>query len=158
VAASGVLAATAGAADETVRLWPGAAPGTEDWKVEERTFQVPVKDLGSLSLVTDVTVPTLTVVRPDPAQANGTAVIVCPGGGFQFLSWESEGLEVARWLAQRGVTAFVLKYRVRMANDGGAAGKDAPKSFEAALKAGEPKIDTGSRATGSASWASRPGP
>jgi acetyl esterase/lipase len=140
VAVSGVLAATAGAADETVRLWPGAAPGTEDWKVEERMLKVPVKDAGMLTLVTDVTVPTLTVVRPDPAQSNGTAVIVCPGGGFQFLSWESEGMEVARWLAGRGVTAFVLKYRVRMANDGG-TGKEGPTTFEAALKAGEPKIN-----------------
>src|SRR5262245_6281876 len=141
VAASGVLAATAGAADETVRLWPGAAPGTEDWKVQERTFQVPTREFGALTLVTDVTVPTLTVVRPAPGQANGTAVIVCPGGGFQFLAWEHEGLEVARWLAQRGVTAFVLKYRVRMANDAGGAGKEAPKTFEAALKAGEHKIN-----------------
>jgi acetyl esterase/lipase len=139
-AAAGVFAGTAGAADETVRLWPGDAPGTEDWKVRERTFKIPTKESGVLTLVTDVTVPTLTVVRPDPAQANGTAVVVCPGGGFKFLSWENEGMEVARWLAQRGVTAFVLKYRVRMADDVGAAGKDAPKTFEAALAAGGPKI------------------
>ena len=98
-----------GAANETVRIWPGTAPGTEDWKVEERTFEVPTKQFGKLPLVTNITVPTLTVVRPTVKQANGTAVIVCPGGGFQFLSWESEGMEVARWLADHGVTAFVLK-------------------------------------------------
>jgi acetyl esterase/lipase len=45
-------------------------------------------------------------------QANGTAVIVAPGGGFRFLSWQTEGKEVAEWFAARGVTAFVLKYRV----------------------------------------------
>jgi acetyl esterase/lipase len=140
VAASGVLAATAGAADETIRLWPGAAPGTEHWNIQERTFQVPMKEFGALSLVTDVTIPTLTVVRPAPAHANGTAVIVCPGGGFQFLAWEHEGLEVARWLAHRGITAFVLKYRVRLTDDIGAVGRGDPKTFEDRLREAGPKV------------------
>jgi acetyl esterase/lipase len=142
VAVTVALAATAGAGaeDETVRLWPGAAPGTEDWNVQERTFKVPSKEFGGLPLVTDVTVPTLTVVRPDRAQASGTAVIVCPGGGFQFLGWEHEGMEVARWLAQRGITAFVLKYRVRLTGEVAAAGKGDERTFEHRLKAAEPKI------------------
>lgn len=136
VAASGVLAAT----NETVRLWPGDAPGTEDWKIEERTIQLPSKETGTLTLVADVTIPTLTVVRPATGKGNGTAMIVCPGGAFMFLSWESEGMEVARWLAERGVTAFVLKYRVRMnSNPAEVWGKDRP--FEEKMKAGEPKID-----------------
>lgn len=61
----------------------------------------------------NVTVPTLTPVLPDPAKANGAAVIVAPGGGFLFLSMENEGWRVARALADKGIAAFVLKYRTR---------------------------------------------
>jgi acetyl esterase/lipase len=60
----------------------------------------------------NVTIATLTPVLPDPAKANGTAVIVAPGGGFRTLSMENEGWAVARALAERGVAAFVLKYRL----------------------------------------------
>ncbi len=60
----------------------------------------------------NVTVATLTPFLPDPAKANGTAVVVAPGGGFRTLSMENEGWDVARALAQRGVAAFVLKYRL----------------------------------------------
>lgn len=60
----------------------------------------------------NVTVATLTPYLPDPAKANGTAVIVAPGGGFRTLSMENEGSDVAKALAARGVAAFVLKYRL----------------------------------------------
>lgn len=60
----------------------------------------------------NVTYPTLTPVLPKPGTANGTAVIVAPGGGFMFLSMESEGWRVAQALADHGITAFVLKYRL----------------------------------------------
>lgn len=62
--------------------------------------------------VRNVTYPTLTPVLPEPGKANGTAVIVAPGGGFMFLSMEHEGWSVARALADQGMTAFVLKYRL----------------------------------------------
>ncbi len=55
---------------------------------------------------------TLTPVLPDPAKATGAAVIVAPGGAFRMLSVDNEGFEVAQWLADRGITAFVLKYRL----------------------------------------------
>jgi len=61
----------------------------------------------------NVTIATLTPFLPDPAKATGTAVVVAPGGGFQTLSMENEGWDVARALAARGVAAFVLKYRLR---------------------------------------------
>lgn len=54
----------------------------------------------------------LTPFLPDPTKANGTAVIVAPGGGFRTLSMDNEGWDVARGLAARGVAAFVLKYRL----------------------------------------------
>jgi acetyl esterase/lipase len=60
----------------------------------------------------NVTVATLTPFLPDPARASGAAVVVAPGGGFRTLSMENEGWNVARALAERGVAAFVLKYRL----------------------------------------------
>jgi acetyl esterase/lipase len=62
--------------------------------------------------VWNVSEPSLTPVLPQPGKANGTAVIVAPGGGFWFLSWENEGTRVAQRLADEGFTAFVLRYRL----------------------------------------------
>jgi len=62
--------------------------------------------------VRNVGMPTLTPVLPDKAKATGTAVIVAPGGAFMALSIDKEGYDVARWLAGRGIAAFVLKYRL----------------------------------------------
>lgn len=59
-----------------------------------------------------VTDATLTPILPDPAKANGAAVVIAPGGGFRTLSMDNEGLDVARALAARGIAAFVLKYRL----------------------------------------------
>lgn len=67
---------------------------------------------GANGEVRNVTYPTLIPVLPKPGTANGSAVIVAPGGGFLFLSMEGEGWAVARALSDRGVTAFVLKYRL----------------------------------------------
>src|SRR3954469_4188860 len=63
--------------------------------------------------VRNVSHATLTPFLPDPAKANGAAVIVAPGGGFRILSMGDEGWEVAHALNERGVAAFVLKYRLR---------------------------------------------
>jgi len=60
----------------------------------------------------NVTVATLTPFLPDPAKATGAAAIVAPGGGFRTLSMNNEGWDVARALADKGVAAFVLKYRL----------------------------------------------
>lgn len=56
--------------------------------------------------------PTLTVYHPLTARSNGTAVIICPGGGYMRLSMTGEGMDVAKWLSSLGITAFVLKYRL----------------------------------------------
>lgn len=58
----------------------------------------------------NVTRPTLTAFLPDPAKATGAAVIVAPGGAYYMLAMKSEGWDVARWLADHGIAAFVLKY------------------------------------------------
>lgn len=60
----------------------------------------------------NITTATLTPFLPDPDKANGTAVIVAPGGGFMWLSMDNEGWQVAKALADQGIAAFVLKYRL----------------------------------------------
>jgi len=68
--------------------------------------------MGGETVTRNITYPTLTPVLPAPGKANGTALIVAPGGGFAMLSLQNEGWRVANALAERGVTAFVLKYRL----------------------------------------------
>lgn len=104
-----MLSLCAGAQDKVVSLYNGAAPGSEDWKQEERENNA---NSWQTRVVYNVARPTLTVFQPEPAKANGTAVIICPGGGFFALSIDSEGFDVARWLVTKGVTCFVLKYRL----------------------------------------------
>jgi acetyl esterase/lipase len=91
-----------------IPIWPGVAPGSESWNQKE----VGYLDAAKKKMVRNVVQPTLTAYLPERAKANGTAVIICPGGGFRFLSWQSEGTEVAEWLRDHGVAAFVLKYRL----------------------------------------------
>lgn len=96
-------------AQQTVRLYPGAAPGSEKWTHQEKAYFSPI---WNTQVVTNVVQPTLTVYKAAPETASGTAVVICPGGGFHALSINSEGIDVARWLQAKGVTAFVLKYRL----------------------------------------------
>jgi acetyl esterase/lipase len=91
-----------------VPVWPDVAPGSEHWTQKE----VEYLNSGKQRMVRNVVKPTLTAYLPERAKANGTAVVICPGGGFRFLSWDSEGAEVAKWLMERGISAFVLKYRL----------------------------------------------
>jgi acetyl esterase/lipase len=91
-------------APKVVNLWPGVAPGSEEWKQPETTL-----GSGPMQRIVNVTTPTLTAYLPDPAKATGTAVIIAPGGGFIFLGTDTH--EIAEWLAARGIAAFVLKYR-----------------------------------------------
>jgi acetyl esterase/lipase len=93
---------------QVIQLWPGAAPGSEHWTQVEKTFEnTPVG-----TVIMDVVTPTITAFLPDRAHATGTGVIIAPGGAFVALVISREGNDVARWLQQRGIAAFVLKYRV----------------------------------------------
>lgn len=118
---------TSRAQQQVIPVWPGVAPGSENWTQKEETTTLPPLAAGG-PLVRNVTQPTLTAFLPSAPAANRTAVIVCPGGGFHFLSWDSEGTEVARWLSARGIAAFVLKYRVV---DTGPTAEDFRKSLAA---------------------------
>lgn len=93
--------------DAALSLYSGPAPGSEG-AVQREVWT----DVMGQRVLRNVTRPTLTPVLPRKGKANGAAVIVIPGGGFHFLAMDNEGWPVARWLADQGVTAFVLKYRV----------------------------------------------
>jgi len=95
------------------RIWPGngVPPGSEDWDWHETTMPVPWGDVPR-RLTRNVVIPTLTMFRPEPGKANGTSLVIAPGGAFHFLMIDHEGYDMARWLTGRGVTAFVLNYRL----------------------------------------------
>jgi acetyl esterase/lipase len=90
-----------------IPVWPKDAPGSEKWMQKEVEFRSALFG----KIVRNVVRPTLTAFLPERSKANGTAVIVCPGGGFRFLC-EDEGAEVAKRLSARGFAAFVLKHRL----------------------------------------------
>jgi acetyl esterase/lipase len=73
-------------------LWPDGAPGAKGTEETDK--------------------PSLTVFLPPEGKANGTAVVICPGGGYQFLAVDHEGKQIGEWLNKQGVTAFMLKYRI----------------------------------------------
>lgn len=113
---SAVLAAPAA----PVRLWPGTAPGeTKEFPAEGDTTKPTDRLVNGVHIVRlgNVTQPTITVYRPDPAQDTGAAVIVAPGGGYNILAWELEGTEICAWLKSIGVTGVLLKYRVPVRPD-----------------------------------------
>jgi len=96
-----------------LRLWPGKAPGSENWKVPES-----ITNRGGNRVVMNVSDPTLTVFLGDAVKANGAAIVIAPGGALQALSLDSEGTRVAEWLNSKGIAAFVLKYRLRQQQPG----------------------------------------
>lgn len=101
------------AADElpVISIWPEKAPGeTGDLGPEVSQPNKPGETPPVIRL-TNISQPTLTVMVPPKEKRSGTAVIICPGGGFNILAWNKEGLEVGEWFNSIGVTAFVLKYR-----------------------------------------------
>lgn len=89
---------------QTMRLYNEIMPDNE---------VVKTNDIGEVVNYEKVTDPTLTISLPDADKANGTAVIICPGGALISLSWQSEFQDIARWLNARGIAAIGLKYRLR---------------------------------------------
>jgi len=93
---------------QVLNIWPGAAPGSENWTQKETT----VTDTPIGAVVFNVVTPTLTAYLPERNKATGTGVIIAPGGAFVALAIDLEGNKVARWLQEKGIAAFVLKYRI----------------------------------------------
>lgn len=103
-----LLGLNALAQDQTIKLYQGKAPGSEHWTQKEAQMY---SDLFKTEVVYNVTDPSLLVFKPKNTSSN-TAIIIAPGGGFQSLSINREGIDLARQLSKKGITAFVLKYRL----------------------------------------------
>jgi len=112
------------AAQEVIPLYPGTPPGSTPENYPEKEY---FSKLWNTEVVSNVTKPSLTVFKPSAATKNGTAAVICPGGGFMALSITSEGTDVAKYLTERGVTTFVLKYRLAH------TGEDATQEFATAF-------------------------
>jgi len=101
-----------------VELWTGTAPdetgniGPERVRMSPQLDRKQVEVTEPTKLITAVTKPSITVHRPPTGKATGTAMLICPGGGYWDLYWQLEGEEVAAWLNSIGITGIILKYRV----------------------------------------------
>jgi acetyl esterase/lipase len=123
---AGLLAAAAGFAATPVRdfiivelhdpkvvqLWPGKPPGDIGISAPETNRIYVSPEVGPSRIITNVSQPTLTIYSPDPERNTGTAMVICPGGGYHNLFWDIEGEQVAYWLVAHGMTGIILKYRV----------------------------------------------
>jgi acetyl esterase/lipase len=89
---SGIGVAAHAAGPDPIALWPNGTPGAQGNTDEDR--------------------PELRIYTPSPDKASGAGIVVCPGGGYGVLAMDHEGHQVARWLNELGVAAFVLKYRL----------------------------------------------
>jgi hypothetical protein len=105
-----------------LELWPGKVPDETGDRGAERTLMSPQLDrkqvevTESTKMITNVSKPTITIYRPVKDKDTGTAIIICPGGGYWNLYWQLEGEEVAAWLNSLGITGTILKYRVPRAS------------------------------------------
>ena len=101
-----------------VELWPGKVPdengeiGPERIRMSPQSDRKQVEVTEPTRMITGVTNPTITIYWPAAEKATGTAMLICPGGGYWDLFWQLEGEEVAAWLNSIGVTGIILKYRV----------------------------------------------
>jgi acetyl esterase/lipase len=103
---------------KTVEIWPGKVPeevgtiGPERSRMSPKLDRKHVEVTEPTRMITDVTKPTITFYPTAKDQNTGTAILICPGGGYWDLYWQLEGEEVAAWLNSIGVTGVILKYRV----------------------------------------------
>jgi acetyl esterase/lipase len=95
-------------AQKEMPLYPNGVPNS----IPVPNTQKSETDKNGILRISEVTVPTLTVYTPEKGKANGTSVIICPGGGYWILAASHEGSDVAKEFNKMGVTAFVLKYRI----------------------------------------------
>jgi acetyl esterase/lipase len=133
---------------DEIPLYPAGAPKMSGATADERWNAI-----GENPVVRNVVVPTLRPYLPAPSKASGAAVLVAPGGGFMMLAMKEEGWDVAQWLADHGIAAFVLKYRVNPTpEDEAAFDRFGRERMAAAFRAGaqappppvfQPAIDDG---------------
>ncbi|UGU18201.1 alpha/beta hydrolase [Sinomicrobium kalidii] len=94
----------------TVKVWPETIPGAIDNPAYEK--ETVYANNGKSPRISKVTDPLLEIFLPPEGRANGTAVLICPGGGYARLAIDHEGRDIAAWFNQMGITAFVLQYRL----------------------------------------------
>ncbi len=115
-----------------IPIWADGAPGTASKRhLPEKTVPSPNNDYQRVSQIHQ---PTLTAFLPPAEKATGAAVLIFPGGGFQFLSIDLEGTEVAEWFTQRGIAAFVVKYRLPKEPDSSYTMDDALADAQRAIR------------------------
>jgi endo-1,4-beta-xylanase len=102
-----LLSAPAVEPGKEILLWPNGAPGSEG-----KTGNEQVRVANGERVLSNIHKPSITPYLPETGKATGCAVIVAPGGGHRELWSDHEGHNVARWLSERGIAAFVLKYRL----------------------------------------------
>lgn len=95
------------AQQKEILLWPNGAPGSEG-----KTGNEKLRLYEDEHILSNIHRPSVTVYLPPKEKANGAAVIVIPGGGHRELWITHEGYNIATWLSERGIAAFVLKYRL----------------------------------------------
>ena len=100
---------------EEIELWPQGLPSDATPLAPEKIAELKSKTHPQGHILY-VDTPTLSVYLADPAKATGCAVVICPGGGYNLLAWQHEGVDIAQWFNSIGVSAFILKYRVPRRN------------------------------------------
>lgn len=95
--------------DKTINVWTDSIPGSI--KNQEYKMQTIYTEDNSPRLL-KVTDPVLDIYFASDNNANGTATVICPGGGYRRLAYDHEGIQIAKWLNDLGITAFILKYRL----------------------------------------------
>ncbi|TCN25095.1 alpha/beta hydrolase [Mesobacillus foraminis] len=110
--ASAVKDSKSSFADKEILLWDGAAPGSENVELTQQIIERS-KDPKVLDrAIVGISKPSIIPFFPAKGKANGTAVLIMPGGGYERVVFDKEGYDIAQWLNSKGVTAFVLKYRL----------------------------------------------
>jgi len=97
-------------AQTVIPLYNGEIPPGSEILTKKETARH--DENGDIITIRNVSMPTLTVFQPENGKNNGTALVICPGGGFQGLAFQHEGAETAKWCVEKGITAFILKYRL----------------------------------------------
>jgi len=109
---------------ESILLWPQGAPGSENFRAEQEHISWRQEPDIVFPVISNIHHPSLTPFLP-ATNGTGCAVVIAPGGGHMQLTIDREGYDLARWLAEQGIAAFVLKYR--LARDGSGPANSAPR-------------------------------
>lgn len=103
-----MISTFAQAQNMTLKVWPDTIPGAKS----DKTYQEVTTNDNNKPRISKVTDPEIIVYLPEKSKANGTAVVVCPGGGYGVLAIDHEGWDIGKWFNEMGVTAILLKYRL----------------------------------------------